>query len=358
MPDVIVNSNNRIFAGAGTLTQVEHDNNLSGLGTLASPLGINSAVDIHDEYGRDYGFNLQGSYAYNMSHSAWYTPSAARVTNTTGTAVMSPDDVYVSKGGKTYSLTAMKEYSGVTHDSNLSGLGTPSSPLGLDSSVSITRSDWSRTARLDAARLHMFEGTNTAWYYAGFASLEDTNASADLYAGYLRLADDEHTAFRYVTPASIDKWNNPTTGLSGATSGLQFAGSTGWNAHCIFLNEKGVDDTPYKLTVPASSVTDINYYGIVAAGWSPAPVNLIFGIKTAATTAANFVDSSMIAFPYTLDYYQWTNYNCQLRYTNNTNSPVDLYFGLKTDVYGTFPSANYSTYSISDDNIKARSFAL
>lgn len=142
-----------------------------------------------------------------------------------------------------------------------------------------------------------------------------------------------------------------------STSGCNFYGSTGYDAHYVFLNSNESPGQPMELELPARSESDIFYDAKIGAYDSDADVGLRIGVKSTNTTAADFISENPIIFPKTEnDNGRTCNFGTVLRVRNESYSPMTVYPAVRTDWYGAFPEG--SEFYVADDSIKTRSYPL
>ena len=143
-----------------------------------------------------------------------------------------------------------------------------------------------------------------------------------------------------------------------STSGLSFYGSTGYNAHYVFLKSNENDGQPMELELPARSETDIFYDAKLGAYDSTDDVGLRIGVKATSSTANDdYLSDNSIVFPKTEnDNGRTCNYASVFRVRNESYSPITVYPAVRTDWYGAFPAD--SEYWVDDDSIKTRSYPL
>jgi hypothetical protein len=187
--------------------------NFNGLSVTHTASGVGGG-SIASTYGETYNIMFNDGEQYLKK--AWLTKSGYSIHDYgnygQGSAFYGPHSAsfHDSLGQVYYNADSIRRWDAISqmnHDSNLSG-DAINTPLGLASAVDLTRDGLERTAHITPGRIMLNDSTRTAWYYAAFASLESPTKSATLGAGYLELADSTHTAFREVTPASVDQWNS------------------------------------------------------------------------------------------------------------------------------------------------------
>lgn len=187
--------------------------NFNGLSVTHTASGVGGG-SIASTYGETYNIMFNDGEQYLKK--AWLTKSGYSIHDYgnygQGSAFYGPHSAsfHDSLGQVYYNADSIRRWDAISqmnHDSNLSG-DAINTPLGLASAVDLTRDGLERTAHITPGRIMLNDSTRTAWYYAAFASLESPTKSATLGAGYLELADSTHTAFREVTPASVDRWNS------------------------------------------------------------------------------------------------------------------------------------------------------
>lgn len=154
----------------------------------------------------------------------------------------------------------------------------------------------------------------------------------------------------YYTPPQV---SSQTT----STSGLSFYGSTGYNAHYVFLKSNENAGQPMELELPARSETDIFYDAKLGAYDSTDDVGLRIGVKATSSTASDYISDNSIVFPKTEnDNGRTCNYASVFRVRNESYSPMTVYPAVRTDWYGAFPEG--SEFWVDDDSIKTRSYPL
>lgn len=187
--------------------------NFNGLSVTHTASGVGGG-SINSTYGETYNIMFNDGEQYLKK--AWLTKSGYSIHDYgnygQGSAFYGPHSAsfHDSLGQVYYNADSIRRWDAISqmnHDSNLSG-DAINTPLGLASALDLTRDGLERTAHITPGRIMLNDSTRTAWYYAAFASLESPTKSANLGAGYLQLADSTHTAFREVTPASVDQWNS------------------------------------------------------------------------------------------------------------------------------------------------------
>lgn len=142
-----------------------------------------------------------------------------------------------------------------------------------------------------------------------------------------------------------------------STSGLSFYGSTGYNAHYVFLRSNENEGQPMELELPARSETDIFYNAEIGSYDSSDDVGLRIGVKATSSTAEDYISDNSIIFPKTEnDNRSYSNYASVFRVRNDTYSPMTVYPAVRTDWHGAFPEG--SEYWVDDDSIKTRSYPL
>ena len=187
--------------------------NFNGLSVTHTASGVGGG-SIASTYGETYNIMFNDGEQYLKK--AWLTKSGYSIHDYgnygQGSAFYGPHSAsfHDSLGQVYYNADSIRRWDAISqmnHDSNLSG-DAINTPLGLASALDLTRDGLERTAHITPGRIMLNDSTRTAWYYAAFASLESPTKSATLGAGYLQLADSTHTAYREVTPASVDQWNS------------------------------------------------------------------------------------------------------------------------------------------------------
>lgn len=187
--------------------------NFNGLSVTHTASGVGGG-SINSTYGETYNIMFNDGEQYLKK--AWLTKSGYSIHDYgsygQGSAFYGPHSAsfHDSLGQVYYNADSIRKWDAVSqmnHDSNLSG-DVVNTPLGLASAVTLTRDGLERTAHITPGRIMLNDSNRTAWYYAAFASLESPTKSANLGAGYLELADSTHTAFREITPATVDQWNS------------------------------------------------------------------------------------------------------------------------------------------------------
>lgn len=154
----------------------------------------------------------------------------------------------------------------------------------------------------------------------------------------------------YYTPPQV---SSQTT----STSGLSFYGSTGYDAHYVFLKSNENAGQPMELELPARSETDIFYNAEIGAYDSSEDVGLRIGVKATSSTAEDYISDNSIVFPQTdNDNGRYCNYASVFRVRNDSYSPMTVYPAVRTDWHGAFPAG--SEYWVADDSIKTRSYPL
>lgn len=258
-----------LAASASGIQSITHDTNLTGSGTSSSPLGIN--IPITFTGGNGTGSHIEGKYyptTWMMSGSSTgdsvfgtaskYTASATasmfgwnahlvdssnihkrqtldenglqiangnsdpnytgiymintgahpyfRITEGTASSYIyrSSIDLWNSYSSNTGSFT------GASANNYITGNGTSGSPLGLSSTVEFING--ASSCRVDDVGVTVFNTSQgyTSWFYAPFVTLESNTATADLYANKLRMKNTSYTAYEFVDPSSIYRWNHPT----------------------------------------------------------------------------------------------------------------------------------------------------
>lgn len=201
----------------------------------------------------------------------------------------------------------------------------------------------------------------------------DTQAAAGTKRGYTFVNDSISSQMRcFVWESGVSGEADYATGVDMATayleipqissqttstSGCEFYGSTGWDAHYVFLKSNENDGQPMELELPARSETDIFYDAKLGAYDSSDDVGLRFGVKSTTTTAEDFLSDNSIIFPKTEnDNGRTCNYGTVLRVRNDSYSPITVYPAVRTDWYGAFPEG--SEFWVDDDSIKTRSYPL
>lgn len=142
-----------------------------------------------------------------------------------------------------------------------------------------------------------------------------------------------------------------------STSGLDFDGSTAYNAHYVFLKSNENEGQPMELTLPARSESDIFYDSEIGSYDCSEDVGLRFGVKSTTSTAEDYISENSIVFPKTdNDNSRSYNFGTVLRVRNESYSPITVYPAVRTDWHGAFPEG--SRFWVDDDSIKTRSYPL
>lgn len=216
--------NNIGAMAASASLQVTHDSTLSGSGTSSSPLGLNSAVTLSST-------NPYFGLADSTGSAAMYRSSI---------------DLWNS-----YSSFTGSTFTGCSANNGITGDGTSGSPVGLSSTIRFESGD---SANSIGRRGSTVSTTlRTAWYYAAFASFENSNsATANYRASEAQFSDPSGT--EQVDRSSIYRWNHPTY-------------------YCI-IKTPGANTTQYVTTasyptgLTANTRLDILNLGPTAAGYN------------------------------------------------------------------------------------------
>lgn len=265
--EIARNNIGALAASASGIQSVNHDTNLTGSGTSSSPLGIN--IPITFTGGNGTGSHIEGNIyptTWMMSGSSTgdsvfgtaskYTASATasmfgfnahlvdsanihkrQSLNEVGLQIVNGNSdpnytgIYMINTGahpyfritegtassyiyrssidlwNSYSSFTGSTFTGCSANNGLTGDGTSGSPVGLSSTIRFESGD---SANSIGHRGSTVSTTlRTAWYYAAFASFENSNsATANYRASDAQFSDPSGT--EQVNRSSIYRWNHPT----------------------------------------------------------------------------------------------------------------------------------------------------
>ena len=203
----------------GLSATVEHDSNLSGSGTSASPLGLNTSCTwtISTSGTRVRAGEITLSSHNNTSYfgvgfASLSNPIFGASSTWDGSRLQFNDASGQSERVDLSSIQRWNSYSSLTgalsvstNAPNVTGDGTTSSPVGLGSSIIFESGDSANS--LGRRGMTVSTDTRTAWYYGAFASFEKADATANYYADHAQFQSgylDEQ-----VNAQSIYSWNHP-----------------------------------------------------------------------------------------------------------------------------------------------------
>lgn len=106
-----------------------------------------------------------------------------------------------------YSSITGSTFTGCSANNCITGDGTSGSPLGISSVVKVESGGSAASLSRRGVTVEV-SGLRTAWYYAAFASFEKDTATANLYADCATFANASGT--ERVDASSIYRWNHPT----------------------------------------------------------------------------------------------------------------------------------------------------
>lgn len=207
-------------ASAG-FSGVSANNYITGDGTSASPLGLSSRarfelslsstvigpneLNVHNHVGTSYIGNSflslnsrlgGGVTSYMNASSLQFTDSADNTEQVDASSIQRWNSYSSMTGG----LTGVS-----TTTPNVTGDGTTSSPVGLNSSIIFESGDSANS--IGRRGMTVSTDTRTAWYYGAFASFEKSDASANYRANEAQFQSG--TLDEVVNAQSIYSWNHP-----------------------------------------------------------------------------------------------------------------------------------------------------